>query len=208
MFTRFGGVTDIQVKDKIARGRRIRAMLAQPQYAPLRLADEVALLLALQGGLLDRLPMEQIGRFAPGCPPGSTERGAGRRGDRPHRRPRRGREPELKASCCARGGLVRHDSRDGAPRWPSVWPIRRADPECPPARGGGHRHARDRCLPRAEGRSLLAGSKPIPAWFRRRSGGPEALASDGGWLRAPRETRPHPLLRRTGLCRRLQRTGS
>ena len=54
MFTRFGGVTDVQVKGKIARGQRIRAILSQPQYAPLRLADEVALVLALQGGLLDR----------------------------------------------------------------------------------------------------------------------------------------------------------
>jgi F-type H+-transporting ATPase subunit alpha len=63
MFTRFGGVTDVQVKDKIARGRRIRAVLSQPQYAPLRLADEVALIVALQDGLLDRLPLELIGKF-------------------------------------------------------------------------------------------------------------------------------------------------
>jgi F-type H+-transporting ATPase subunit alpha len=63
MFTRFGGVTDVQVKDTIARGQRIRAALSQPQYAPLRLADEVALVFALQGGLLDRLPLEQIGKF-------------------------------------------------------------------------------------------------------------------------------------------------
>lgn len=63
MFTRFGGVTDVQIKGKIARGQRIRAVLSQPQYAPLRLADEVALILALQSGLLDRLPPEQIGKF-------------------------------------------------------------------------------------------------------------------------------------------------
>jgi F-type H+-transporting ATPase subunit alpha len=63
MFTRFGGVTDIQVKGKIARGQRIRAVLTQPQYAALRLADEVALVLALQSGLLDRLPLEDIGKF-------------------------------------------------------------------------------------------------------------------------------------------------
>ena len=63
MFTRFGGVTDIQVKGKIARGQRIRAVLSQPQYTPLRLADEVALVVALQSGLLDRLPLEQIEKF-------------------------------------------------------------------------------------------------------------------------------------------------
>jgi F-type H+/Na+-transporting ATPase subunit alpha len=63
MFTRFGGIRDVQVKDKITRGRHIRAILSQPQYAPLRLADEVALILALQGGLLDRLPTEAIAKL-------------------------------------------------------------------------------------------------------------------------------------------------
>ena len=63
MFTRFGGVTDEQVKGKIARGQRIRAVLSQPQYAALRLADEVALVYALQSGLLDPLPLEQIEKF-------------------------------------------------------------------------------------------------------------------------------------------------
>jgi F-type H+/Na+-transporting ATPase subunit alpha len=63
MFTRFGGVTDTQVKGKIARGQRIRAVLSQPQYAALRLADEVALVLALQSGLLDRLPLDRIAEF-------------------------------------------------------------------------------------------------------------------------------------------------
>jgi F-type H+-transporting ATPase subunit alpha len=63
MFTRFGGVTDTQVKGKIARGVRIRSILSQPQYGPLRLADEVALVLALQSGLLDRLPIELIAKF-------------------------------------------------------------------------------------------------------------------------------------------------
>ena len=52
-----------QVKSKITRGQRIRAVFSQPQYAPLRLADEVALVLALQCGLLDSLPLEQIEKF-------------------------------------------------------------------------------------------------------------------------------------------------
>ena len=68
IFTRFGGITDLQVKSKIARGQRIRAVLSQPQYAPLRLADEVALALALQGGMLDRLPLEDIGKFRSALP--------------------------------------------------------------------------------------------------------------------------------------------
>jgi F-type H+-transporting ATPase subunit alpha len=63
MFTRFSGVTDVQVKSKIARGQRIRAVLSQPQYTALRLADEVALVLAVQGGLLDRLPLDDLAVF-------------------------------------------------------------------------------------------------------------------------------------------------
>ncbi len=68
IFTRFGGITDVQVKSKIARGQRIRAILSQPQYEPLRLADEVALTLALQAGILDRLPLEDMGKFRAALP--------------------------------------------------------------------------------------------------------------------------------------------
>jgi F-type H+-transporting ATPase subunit alpha len=63
VFTRFGGVGDAQVRGRIERGRRIREILTQPLYAPLRLADEVAMLHAVQDGLLDRLPTERVGRF-------------------------------------------------------------------------------------------------------------------------------------------------
>jgi hypothetical protein len=40
MFTRFGGMPDTRVRDQLIRGARIRAILEQPQHAPLRLADE------------------------------------------------------------------------------------------------------------------------------------------------------------------------
>jgi len=45
---------DTRVRDQLIRGARIRAILEQPQHAPLRLADEVALVLAVQSGLLTR----------------------------------------------------------------------------------------------------------------------------------------------------------
>jgi F-type H+-transporting ATPase subunit alpha len=63
MFSRFGGVPDARVKLQLARGTRLRALLSQPQYAPLRLADEVALALALRDGLLDDVPTEKIAAF-------------------------------------------------------------------------------------------------------------------------------------------------
>ena len=60
LFTRFGGVPDARVQAQIARGERLRALLVQPQFAPLRLADEVALAMALREGLLDAVPADAI----------------------------------------------------------------------------------------------------------------------------------------------------
>ncbi len=62
-FTRFGGMPDTRVQQQLTRGARIRAILDQPQHAPLRLADEVALVLAVQAGLLDALPLPSIAAF-------------------------------------------------------------------------------------------------------------------------------------------------
>ncbi len=63
MFSRFGGAPDARVKAQLARGERLRALLSQPQYAPLRLADEVALAMALHEGLLDAIAIEAIAEF-------------------------------------------------------------------------------------------------------------------------------------------------
>jgi F-type H+-transporting ATPase subunit alpha len=65
-FTRFGGMPDGHVRDQLTRGARIRAILDQPQHAPLRLADEVGLVLAVQAGLLDKLPLPVIPAFRAG----------------------------------------------------------------------------------------------------------------------------------------------
>ncbi|RYH07035.1 F0F1 ATP synthase subunit alpha [Tropicimonas sp. IMCC6043] len=60
MFTRFGGISNARVTAQIARGERIRALLTQPRYAGLRLADQVALLAALADGALDVLDPQAI----------------------------------------------------------------------------------------------------------------------------------------------------
>ena len=65
-FTRFGGMSDVRVKQQLTRGARIRAILGQPQHAPLRLADEVALVLAVQTGLIDALPLPTVPAFLKG----------------------------------------------------------------------------------------------------------------------------------------------
>ena len=59
-FTRFGGLLDARVKAQITRGERIRAMLTQPRFAALRLADQIALLVALADGVFDPLPAQVI----------------------------------------------------------------------------------------------------------------------------------------------------
>jgi len=68
VFTRFGGAPEGRVRRQLARGAAIRAILRQPQHAPLRLADEVALLLAVQAGLLDALPPDAVAAFRAGLP--------------------------------------------------------------------------------------------------------------------------------------------
>ncbi|MEY9180557.1 F0F1 ATP synthase subunit alpha [Bradyrhizobium sp. USDA 313] len=75
MFTRFGGMPDQRVRNQLTRGARIRAMLGQPQHAPLQLAEEVALLRALQSGLMDQLPLAGVTTFRAGLRE-AIERGA------------------------------------------------------------------------------------------------------------------------------------
>jgi F-type H+-transporting ATPase subunit alpha len=66
VFTRFGTMVDDRTARTIAHGRRIRAVLAQTQYAPMPLGEQVALLSALHDGLLDPLPLERIAAFRAG----------------------------------------------------------------------------------------------------------------------------------------------
>ena len=68
MFSRFGGVPDARVQQQLARGVRLRALLSQPQYAPLRLADEIALALGLRDGALDQVAPEKIAAYRTALP--------------------------------------------------------------------------------------------------------------------------------------------
>jgi F-type H+/Na+-transporting ATPase subunit alpha len=60
MFTRFGGIMETRVKAQVVRGERIRALITQPRFAPLRAVDEIALLAALADGVFDPLPASVI----------------------------------------------------------------------------------------------------------------------------------------------------
>ena len=63
VFTHFGGISDERTRKLVEHGRRIRAVLAQSQLAPQPFELQVAMLLALSDGVLDRLPVDRIGRF-------------------------------------------------------------------------------------------------------------------------------------------------
>ncbi len=66
VFTRFGTMVDERTRKVIEHGRAIRAVLRQPQFTPLSLAEEVALLLALGEGILDGAPPERVAAFRAG----------------------------------------------------------------------------------------------------------------------------------------------
>ena len=66
VFTRFGAMVDERTKRTIEHGRRIRAILEQPEYKPHSLSQQVALLLAVDEGKLDVLPLDLVERFKRG----------------------------------------------------------------------------------------------------------------------------------------------
>jgi F-type H+-transporting ATPase subunit alpha len=63
VFTHFGGISDERTRKVVEHGRRIRAVLAQPQLGPQPFELQVAVLLALSDGALDRMSAGEVGRF-------------------------------------------------------------------------------------------------------------------------------------------------
>lgn len=62
-FAQFGSDLDEKTRSLIERGRRAVEILKQPQYAPLPVEKEVAILYALTRGHLDDVKVEDLGRF-------------------------------------------------------------------------------------------------------------------------------------------------
>jgi len=63
VFTRLGAITDERTRRAIEHGRRIRAILTQPEHGPVSLPQQVALLLAVSERRLDAVPLEEVDRF-------------------------------------------------------------------------------------------------------------------------------------------------
>lgn len=61
-FARFGTRLDEETERSLRRGRRIREVLQQPQYRPVPVPEQIAVLLAVSEGVFDRLPVERISR--------------------------------------------------------------------------------------------------------------------------------------------------
>jgi F-type H+-transporting ATPase subunit alpha len=59
-FSRFGARLDEGTRKTIEHGRRIRACLKQPEYSPVPVTAQIAVLLALTAELFDRVPLEQM----------------------------------------------------------------------------------------------------------------------------------------------------
>jgi F-type H+-transporting ATPase subunit alpha len=57
-FARFGARLDEDTRKIIEHGRRIRACLKQPEFAPVGVPAQIAILLALRAGLFDAVPLD------------------------------------------------------------------------------------------------------------------------------------------------------
>jgi F-type H+-transporting ATPase subunit alpha len=59
-FSRFGTRLDESTRKILERGWRVREILKQGQYKPLRASEQIASLLSVTGGALDKVPTEKI----------------------------------------------------------------------------------------------------------------------------------------------------
>ena len=59
-FSRFGVRLDEETQRALDRGRRVREVLKQPQYQPLPVPEQIAVLLAVTAGIFDDLPLGRV----------------------------------------------------------------------------------------------------------------------------------------------------
>ena len=60
IFSRFSTRLDEQTRKTLDRGRHVRETLKQPQYQPIPVAEQIAVLLAVTNGVLDPVPLARI----------------------------------------------------------------------------------------------------------------------------------------------------
>ncbi|TPG64468.1 F0F1 ATP synthase subunit alpha [Hymenobacter nivis] len=62
-FAKFGSDLDASTKLTIERGRRNLEILKQPQFSPVKVEDQVAIIYAATNGLLDNVPVNKVREF-------------------------------------------------------------------------------------------------------------------------------------------------
>jgi F-type H+-transporting ATPase subunit alpha len=65
-FAQFGSDLDEGTKKQLERGKRAVEILKQPQYSPVRIEHQVAILYALTKGYIDEISIEKIKDFESG----------------------------------------------------------------------------------------------------------------------------------------------
>ncbi len=63
-FSQFASDLDEATQKQLGRGKRLRELLKQPQFDPLNLAEQVAIVYAGVKGLIDEVPEDQVTQFA------------------------------------------------------------------------------------------------------------------------------------------------
>jgi F-type H+-transporting ATPase subunit alpha len=63
-FSQFASDLDAATQAQLARGKRLRELLKQPQFSPLNLAEQVAVVYAGVKGMIDDVPVEKVVDFA------------------------------------------------------------------------------------------------------------------------------------------------
>jgi F-type H+-transporting ATPase subunit alpha len=61
-FARFGTRLDEETRQTLERGRRVREVFKQPQYEPIPVAGQIAVLVAAIDGVFDHLSLENVQR--------------------------------------------------------------------------------------------------------------------------------------------------
>lgn len=65
-FSQFASDLDKATQNQLARGQRLRELLKQPQYSPLPVEEQVAIIYAGTNGLLDEVPIAKVTKFTAG----------------------------------------------------------------------------------------------------------------------------------------------
>jgi F-type H+-transporting ATPase subunit alpha len=65
-FAQFGSDLDAVTQRQLARGARLTELLKQPQFSPLKVEEQVAVIFAGTQGFLDPLPVNKVGAFEDG----------------------------------------------------------------------------------------------------------------------------------------------